>query len=290
MSREQPLAGLADLHTHSTASDGTLSPAELVALASSRGIFLLALTDHDTVAGVPEAASEALARGTCFVLGVELTSSFTPGELHILGYGFDAASDELLTTLARLRESRVRRAGRILDRLESLGIQVPKAVAEPLREDASIGRPHIARALIEAGIVTSIENAFRFYLGAGAPAYVPREALEPAEAVAMLKRAGAFVSLAHPLSCPNYRDQIPALKQAGLDALEAWYGEYSVGEREGIARVAERHGLLTTGGSDYHGPSERSRRELGGLVIPEIVVKRFLRALRPERPVIDSPE
>jgi predicted metal-dependent phosphoesterase TrpH len=269
----------ADFHTHSTASDGNLAPADLVRQASERGLSIFALTDHDTTLGLPDALASGERIGLRVIPGIELSTDVLSGEIHILGYGIDPMSDELQTTIARLREASLLRIHRIVARLDELGYPLPEGSVRPSGEGASIGRPHVARAMIAAGYVSSVAEAFDRFLGRDRPAYVKRERQQPAEAVELVRRAGGLPVLAHPLSVAGLDAALPELIDAGLAGLEAYYGEYTSEQRLAIARLADERGLLATGGSDYHGEGFRAGRELGGVTIPAPTIARFLAAL-----------
>jgi hypothetical protein len=269
----------ADLHAHSTASDGLLPPAALVELASRRGISLLALTDHDTTAGLAEANVSAAALGLRVIQSIELTTTVEPGELHILGYAVDPASDELQATLARLRAARTARAARMLAQLREVGIDLPEETITPGAPDEAIGRPHIARAMIARGVVATVDEAFQRYLGRGRPAYIPRDALDPTAAIQLIRRAGGLATLAHPFSWPAFPDGLTELINAGLGGLEVYYGEYAAECHAELATIAAAQRLVATGGSDYHGPNYKEGRELGAVDIPAVTVERFLTAI-----------
>ena len=273
------IAPKADLHAHTTASDGLLTPAELVDLAGRRGISLLAVTDHDTTAGLAGANAAAAERGLRVVQSIELTTTVEPGEVHVLGYAINPASDELQSTLAQLRASRAQRAARMLVRLRELGIELPEETLTAVGPDEAIGRPHIARAMIARGVVATVDEAFQRYLGRGRPAYIPRDALDPPAAIQLIRRAGGLATLAHPFSWPAFPEGLPGLIEAGLGGLEVYYGEYSPEQRAELAAVAAAQGLVATGGSDYHGPNYKEGRELGTVDIPEAAVERFLAAI-----------
>jgi predicted metal-dependent phosphoesterase TrpH len=269
----------ADLHTHSNASDGQLAPADLLQQAARRGLSILALTDHDTTLGLPEAAAAARTLGIRFIPGIELSTDVERGEIHILGYGVDPHNGTLQGTLARLRESRETRIERMLDRLKQQGIALPRDQIHASAAGASVGRPHIARAMIAAGYVSSVSEAFARYLDKGKPAYIAAERLTPVEAVRLIHETGGLPVHAHPLSSPDFPGSLPALIDAGLVGLESFYGEYSASQRKQIARVAAQHGLLPTGGSDFHGMGFKEGRDLGGVTLPEEVIDRFLARL-----------
>jgi 3',5'-nucleoside bisphosphate phosphatase len=267
----------ADLHTHSTASDGTLAPADLVRQASRRGLSLIALTDHDTTSGLDEAIEAGAALGVRVILGIELSTDVTAGEVHMLGYGVDPRNDTLQQALARYRKSRLERAERIIARLRDLGVVLPEGSVQATSGDASLGRPHIARAMIAAGYVESVSDAFDRYLGNDKPAYVASERKPtPAEAIQLILAAGGLPVHAHPFTSDAFPDSLPELVSAGLAGIEVYYAEYPPERREGLARIAAEHGLLATGGSDYHGEQFKKRRELGSVSIPTAVIQRFL--------------
>jgi predicted metal-dependent phosphoesterase TrpH len=266
----------ADLHTHSTASDGLLAPADLVRQAHRQGLSVLALTDHDTTLGLAEALAEGQRLGLRLVPGIELSASVDVGQVHVLGYCIATDAPELLETLARLRAARLTRAERILTRLRDLGLEVPAKTIVPSKDGAAIGRPHIARALVAAGYVSSVGEAFERLLGEGRPAYVASERLAPADAVALIRRASGLPVLAHPLSSPDFLERLPELISAGLGGLEVYYGEYTATQQQMLRAVADEHGLLATGGSDYHGPRFKEGRNLGSVALPDDVLVRFL--------------
>ena len=266
----------ADLHTHSNASDGVHAPADLLQQASRRGLSVVALTDHDTTHGLSQAADMARELGIIFVPGIELSTDVGRGEIHVLGYGISPDAGRLQETLERLRSSRVTRAEGILDRLRKLGIDVPFDAIAPVEAGASIGRPHIARALVTHGHAASVRDAFDRYLGQGKPAYVASERLTPVDAVRLIRAASGIPVVAHPFSSPEFPHSLPPLIAAGLVGLEVYYGEYDEDSRRVLADIASRHGLIATGGSDYHGPGFKEGRELGSVDIPSVALSRFL--------------
>lgn len=249
----------ADLHAHTTASDGTFTPTELVRAAKAAGLSLLAVTDHDTVAGLDEATREADRIGLALVPGVELSVEGPPGKCHLLGFNFDRHAPGFLDTLARVSEARRTRNGRMAERLQALGVPVTleeiTAVAPP---GANVGRPHFAQTLVNRGVVANLAQAFERYLGDGAPAYVPAASLTPAEAIALIHGAGGLAVLAHPgllklAPGEQIRNRLLALQQLGLDGIEAYYGRHTLGDTERFLHFAQTLGLIVTGGSDFHG-------------------------------------
>jgi 3',5'-nucleoside bisphosphate phosphatase len=270
-----------DLHTHSTASDGMLAPARLVALAVERGLRVLALTDHDTVAGVPEASTAAAAAANLrFIPGVELSTYVEAGEVHMLGYFIDPANPTLIDALARFREAREGRAEGMVERLSAAGAPIRLERVLELAAGGSIGRPHVARALVEAGHALSIGDAFDRWLVRGRPGYVERFKLTPADAVRLIREVGGVPVLAHPHSADDLSGLLPDLLDAGLVGLECYYGDYDDYRRAEYLKLARRHNLVPTGGTDFHGTGVAHRRPLGGTYVPPECVE-ALEARRP---------
>ncbi|MCX5993812.1 MAG: PHP domain-containing protein [Chloroflexi bacterium] len=238
---------------HTTASDGRLTPAELVALALERGLEVISITDHDSVGGVEEALAAAGSSGKITVVpGVEINTDLATGELHVLGYFIDYRDEGLVAALARIRESRVGRAQKMIEKLRELGMPVDWQRVLDLARGESICRPHIAQAMLEKGYVSDEREAFERYIGRDGPAYIGREKAGPADAVRIVKKAGGIPVLAHPADIANVDNIIVELKVAGLAGLEAYYGQYDSKTVKRCVKMAARHGLLTTGGTDYH--------------------------------------
>lgn len=257
-----------DLHTHTNCSDGTLSPAALIRTAHEIGLKTIGITDHDTVNAIPAATAEAQERGIELVPGVELSSDVDGRELHLLGYFVnpgDKAFIRRLTELAGLREARIHR---IVERLNGLGIDLEFSRVRELAGNGSIGRPHVARALIERQIVTTISEAFERFLSSKGAAYVPRARFPPEEATALILQAGGVPVLAHPLTTGDPEGVVKRLLPVGLRGIEVYYSEYDAATRDGLREIAERHFLIPTGGSDFHGPNFRPGRNLGWPVVP----------------------
>lgn len=262
-----------DLHTHSTYSDGLLSPTELVEEAASRGVRVLALTDHDTVAGIPEARIAGKRLGVEIVPGVELSAALgNRGEVHLLGYFIDVDDPTLLETLAGYARARAERMERMVERLPRIGAPVDLERVREIAGHGTVGRPHLGRALVEAGYATDLSDAFARYIGGGKPAYVPRPRVDPRDAIALVRAAGGVPVLAHPFSVGGVESVLDSLVPAGLAGLEVDYGEYSPEDRETLRQIAVRRGLIATGGSDYHGPDLRAARELGSAPVPMAAV------------------
>ena len=267
-----------DLHLHTTASDGRLSPAQLVARVAAAGIATMSVTDHDTVAALAEVGVEAAARGIRLVPGIEVTSVADGRDVHMLGYFFNQASLPLLTFLEGQRAQRVSRVREIGERLERLGmpIDVEALVSTAaLRPGTSVGRPQIARALVSAGHVSSVQEAFDRWLATGLPAFVPRTGPSPAAVVDVIHAAGGVASFAHP-GVTRRDDLIRPLADHGLDAIEVYHSDHLGEDVQQYRGLAQRLGVLVSGGSDFHGedpqaPVEKSRARrstLGAVMLP----------------------
>jgi len=241
-----------DLHLHTTASDGLLEPAALVSAVRAARLQVFSVTDHDTVDALAEVEAQARALGLRLIPGIELSAMWHRVEFHILGYFVDPADAALLAFLQDRREARGRRLQLMLNRLRTLGMAVEADEVLARAQDGNVGRPHVARVLVDRGFVASTDEAFERYLGDGKPAYVPRPDVTVAEAIRTIHDAGGLASLAHP-GLHNRDDAIPDLMAAGLDAIEAYHVCHSAGVTAHYRRLAERRGLLLTGGSDFHG-------------------------------------
>lgn len=263
-----------DLHTHTTASDGTLTPRELVNLALESGLSAIAVTDHDTVEGVEAALEEGLALGLEVIPGVEISVDFIK-ETHILGYLINPYNSNLQITLKKLREFRKKRNPLMVERLNQLGFAIN---LEEVQQEAGgnvIGRPHIAKVLVNKGYVESIQEVFELYLAQGKPGYVPKEKLTAREAIRLIKDAEGVPVLAHPkllqLSSRDLEEAIQHLVGLGLRGIEAYYSSHSEEETQYYLQLAERYNLLLTGGSDFHGsnkPEIKLGKGMGNLAVP----------------------
>lgn len=257
------------MHCHTTASDGAYPPSELVRLAALRDVRLLAVTDHDTVDGNAEALAAGARHGVRVIPGIEVSSLSPQAEVHVLGYGVSPADDDTLGRIAGLRASRESRARRILANLERLGKPVRFERVKQLAGDAMIGRPYIAAAMVEAGHVSSRQQAFDEYLAEGRPAFAPNDALSPAQAVDLIHQAGGVAVLAHPgLYKGDLEPVLDAMMARGLDGIEARYPLHTPQQTAEYARLAARNGLLATGGSDFHGPQGDAELTLGSIFLP----------------------
>ncbi|HET9771422.1 MAG TPA: PHP domain-containing protein [Acidimicrobiia bacterium] len=276
-----------DLHSHSTASDGSESPSEVMALAARAGLTALALTDHDTVEGLAEARAAAELLGVRLVQGCELSCEVGEATMHLLVYFLDDGPGPLQDRLAGLQEARADRNRRIVTVLNEHGVDVS---LEEILEEAgggSVGRPHVAGVLMRKGYVQSVQEAFDVWLAKGKPAYLERDRLLPAEAIDLAHASGAVAVMAHPTSLgfdgPEMERCIAGLADDGLDGLECEYGRYSPDLRASLRALADRLGLAVTGGSDYHGrykPGLSLGTGLGDLNVPD----ELLDALEARRP------
>jgi len=267
------MTGRADLHVHTTASDGRLAPAEIVSRAVSRRLLVLALTDHDSVDGVDEALRSA--QGSCvFVVpGVELNAQTAHGEAHVLGYCVDCSDATFRRRLIERQTARDRRAEAMVRLLGRLGYPISFSRVQEIAGGGSVGRPHVARALAEAGYVGDVDEAFRRFIRRGAPAYVPTPTLAAHDAVHWVLDAGGVPILAHPL---QVLESVPLLVAEGLAGIEVYYGGYSPEDMAFLARYAEANKLLQTGGSDFHGQEVLSTPDLGDVPLPWEHVERLL--------------
>ncbi len=286
---------LIDLHTHSTASDGSFSPADLVALAAKKGLAAVALTDHDTLSGLPEALEAGRRHGVEVVAGVELSVGDGEKSVHLLGLFLPDRPGRLADALAYLRDRRHNRNRLILDRLRELGIPLDYE-AVTARAAGAVGRPHIAQALVAMGAVTSFKEAFTRYLGVHGRAYVPKDKLSFAEAVSLLHAEGALTVLAHPymlgLAGPALAEAVGRYRDLGLDAIEALYTEHSQAQTLEYLALARRFGLAVSGGSDFHGaakPDVEIGRGRGNLRV-DITLLDVLRARLARRAALTEPD
>ncbi len=252
------VGGVIDLHLHSNASDGTDPPEVIPELGAAAGCRAVALTDHDTLAGLAAAGRRASELGIELVRGCEVSCAFSGATTHVLVYFVDGDEGPLQDELARLRDDRVARNRVLAERLGALGapITYEEAVEQAAGEE-SLGRPHFAALLVEKGLAESVPDAFDRWLGSGRPAYVPKARVPPADIAAKAKASGAVCALAHPLSLELERDALDRavgeLAEAGFAGLEAHYAAYRPEERRALVELAARHDLVATGGSDYHG-------------------------------------
>jgi predicted metal-dependent phosphoesterase TrpH len=266
---------IVDLHSHTTYSDGSATPFELIELACSGGARAVAITDHDTVAGLEEGRAAARELGIEFINGLELSAEYSPGTMHILGYYVDDRHPGLATKLEELRTARNARNPEIAIRLQAIGVNIEYAEVAAMAGNDVVGRPHFARALVDRGHATSIQDAFDRFLAKGAAAYVEKKRFTPDESILLIHQAGGVAVLAHPYQLKLGRDRIESLLrelvEMGLDGIEAIYSRHSTEDRDYYSKLAKRFDLLITGGSDYHGtykPDINLVRGLGDLAVP----------------------
>ncbi len=264
-----------DLHLHTTASDGRLSPAQLVARAKAAGLTTISVTDHDTVAAIADVTAAAAAVGMRVVTGIEVTAVDQGRDVHMLGYFFDAASASLAAVLEHQRALRVLRVRDIGGRLATLGMAIDVEsvlLAAAARPGSSVGRPQVARELVRAGYVTSVQDAFDKWLATGKPAFINRTGPSPATIVDAIHDAGGIASMAHP-GVTKRDELIGPLAEHGLDAIEVYHSDHAPEDQYYYRLIAERHGLLISGGSDFHGedpavPARMKRGILGVVSLP----------------------
>jgi predicted metal-dependent phosphoesterase TrpH len=261
------MPGGADLHSHTTASDGALSSRELVRLAAKQGVRVLAVTDHDSVSGLPDAIDEAARHGLEIVPGLEINCDVEGAEIHILGYCVDWQAEWFETFLVGQRAERAARVHRIVERLGELGLPLTADEVFAICREGSPGRPHVAQAMVNRGYVKSVREAFDRYLRSGGPANVPRRRLTPVEAVQVIRRAHGVPVLAHP-GLANRDELIPELVHAGLAGIETFYPEHSAGQIEAYRAICRERDLVATGGSDFHGAHTGRASTLGSPYVP----------------------
>ncbi|UCD08790.1 MAG: PHP domain-containing protein [Dehalococcoidales bacterium] len=266
-----------DLHLHSSASDGVLSPTEVVAKAAELGLTTVSLTDHDNVDGIAPALKAAEKYpDMVFIPGLEISTDTTTGEIHVLGYYIDHTNPELLSALKKLRDSRLGRAQKMIQKLSELGMPIDWEYVEELSGDGSVGRPHVAQALLDKGYIDTIKEAFSKYIAFGGPAYVPRSKMTPREAVELIIRADGLAVLAHPLGISNLETLLKTLTGAGLVGIEVYYKDYPTEDRESLARLADKHGLIATGGTDYHGLDDNTEVMMGEAGVPPYIADNII--------------
>jgi len=259
-----------DLHSHTTISDGVLEPEELVDYAAGKGIKYLAITDHDATDGLIKASARAqLYQSLTIIPGVELSTDVPGGEVHLLGYYMSYQESRFQDVLANFRQARVGRAQGMVKKLSALGLELEWDRVKTLAGDGSIGRPHVAQALVEKGHVKSVKEAFDKYIGRLGPAYVARERLTPADAVSLLRSANGLPVLAHPGDICNIDELLKDMKKAGLVGMEVHYGKYPSSMVTRLEELAKKYDLIPCGGSDYHGEGLAAKTDLGDIDVPE---------------------
>jgi len=266
-----------DLHIHTNASDGKFTSTEIVRRAAELGLEIIAITDHDTVDGIPTALDAIKSYPKLRLIpGVELSTDVEKGEIHILGYFVDFTDKEFQASLETMRNSRVIRAHRMVENLAKMGVRIEWQRVQEIAGNGALGRPHIAQAMLEKGYITSIQDAFRKYIGHGGPAYVERDKLTPGEAVKLILKADGLPVLAHPLTAGDVEATIIELKAIGLVGLEVYYASYSFEDLNPLLGLAYKHGLIATGGTDFHGIDETTETMIGGADVPLRVAEQLM--------------
>jgi predicted metal-dependent phosphoesterase TrpH len=272
------MTGGVDLHSHTTASDGTLSPAELVRAAVTRGVRVLAITDHDSIDGLAAAREEATRHPTLTIVpGLEINCDVPGAEVHVLGYYVDDGAGWFQQFLREQRAERVARVHRIAARLAELGMPIDPADVFALVPEGSAGRPHVAQVMVQRGYVKSVTEAFDRWLHANGPANVPRHRLTPSDAIAIIRRAGGVPVFAHP-GLADRDELLPEMIAAGLMGIESYYAEHSAAQTAHYKDLCRQHGLVATGGSDYHGERTGRTNPLGHPPVPMSVYDDLQRA------------
>ncbi|MFZ5943620.1 MAG: PHP domain-containing protein [Bacillota bacterium] len=264
----------ADLHLHTTASDGEYSPAFVVRAAKTHGFTAISITDHDTLGGLQEAMKEGTEFQLEVIPGVEISALWEHKEVHILGYYVNPDNENLLQKLEEMRNSRQERIRKMVFRLNELDYKIEMDKVFKISGQGAIGRPHIAKVLLEKGYVKTIKEAFVKLLSPGCPAYIPRYKITPQEAIRLILNAGGIPVLAHPGVNPDDAI-IPFLKKEGLQGIEVWHPEHSTSIIEKYIRMAKEFDLLMTGGSDWHGGNKDSGFSLGNIKIDYCYVRKL---------------
>jgi predicted metal-dependent phosphoesterase TrpH len=264
------MSRVADLHTHTIHSDGDYTPHELVDRAIAEGIGILAISDHDNTEAITEVAEYAKERGLLLIAAAELSCQYEGIDVHVLAYGVELDHCDLNQRLASFRATRDRRGELMVERLASNGVTISIDRVRELAGNGSLGRPHVAKALIEVGAVASVDDAFREYLREGRPGWVDKERFEIEEAVDLVHRAGGLTSIAHPSLYPDHRRIVPRLLEAGIDGIEVMHPDVGGDDRHHYVRLAAELGKTTTGGSDDHG--QGGRKTIGRIRVPESMI------------------
>jgi len=265
-----------DLHLHTNKSDGRLTPTELVRLVHKGGVRRMALTDHDTTDGVAEAIAEGKSLGVEVIPGVELGTDSRSGDMHMLGLFLDYHDRAFQETMARFREGRVARVHTIVSNLAGVGVNISADRVFEIAGEASVGRPHVAQALLEAGYIKAMPEAFEKWLAYGGPGDVPRDKLSPEDAIGLIHAVGGLAVVAHPYEGKNVVDQLPGLAETELDGVETYYQGYGPDRVDELLALCGKLGLLPTGGSDFHGFPLAGHEEVvnypGSVEIPSSVL------------------
>ena len=273
-----------ELHCHSTASDGDCTPTELVERALAIGITSLAITDHDTVDGIPEAVEAARELDMRVIPGVELSCHFEGKEVHLLGYFFEYRDEDFLNLLERMKEERRQRVHMIIEKLKAIGLDLTYEQVEAEAPGDALGRPHVARAMVTAGLVPTVSLAFDRYIGNSGPAYVGRTVLSLEDGIEAVRRAGGVSVLAHPGVYGDWA-RIERILQLPVNGIEVWHPAHKKADRKRAKRLGGRYNKILTGGSDFHGP-RIDYHEMGSSRVTECVVTKLLNATVGERALV----
>ena len=267
---------LVDLHLHTTASDGRLTPTELVHLLARQGLQVAAITDHDSTEGLAEAyeAAEAYPQLT-LIPGIEISTGIPGNEIHVLAYFIQYDDEDVQETLREFRQGRLHRAMGMVEKLRELGLKIEWQRVQEIAGDGAVGRPHVAQALLEGGYISEQKEAFTKYIGRNGPAYVERQKLTPREATELIIRWGGVPVLAHPSWVSDLEPTLEDLKQAGLAGMEVYYAKYFEELIQELGETASRHGLLACGGSDYHAVGNSGEPLPGSMGPPLEVVEKL---------------
>ena len=242
-----------DLHLHTTASDGRLSPTQLINLVASKGLKTVAVTDHDSTEGLAEAFTAAEAFPDLRVIpGIELSTDVPGNEIHVLAYFIQYNDEELQQVLSKFRDGRLNRARGMVEKLNQMGVEIEWDRVQAIAGEGAVGRPHVALAMVERGYINEPKDAFDTYIGRNGPAYVEREKMTPPEAVELIRKWGGAAVVAHPAHIDDLDNVLEELKEVGLAGMEAFYAQYSEERIRELVDIASKHGLLPCGGSDYH--------------------------------------
>jgi 3',5'-nucleoside bisphosphate phosphatase len=275
------MGAIVDLHLHTTVSDGRLTPTELVQLAASKGLEIISVSDHDTTDGLAEAYQAVRAFPDLRIIpGIELSTDIPGDEIHLLGYFIQYENKDFQGILRRFREGRLERGRLMVEKLADLGIHIDWERVQEIAGDGSVGRPHIALAMVEKGYFKEPKDAFAQYLGRNGLAYIERKKMTPKEGVQMLAGVGGVAVLAHPAQLADLDNKVAQLKAAGLMGMEVHYAMYPPETIKHLSEVAERHGLIPCGGSDYHGLGNTGEPLPGTLGPPLETVERLEEAAR----------
>ncbi|MCU1349142.1 MAG: hypothetical protein JWO56_2172 [Acidobacteria bacterium] len=268
----------ADLHTHTHHSDGTRTSREVIDVARAHDLAIVAISDHDNLAAFFEVKQYADLHDVKLVPAIELSCELDDVDVHILAYAFDPLDERIEARLRGFRETRHRRGYEMVNRLRNLGYAITTQRVDELAAGGAMGRPHVARALVEGGFVGSVAEAFDKLIGAGKPAYVPKERFRIDDAVALIRDAGGVTSIAHPTLYPHHEEMVPRILDRGVDAIEVFHPQVDAENRERYTNLARFRGIFVTGGSDDHGKVKTSET-LGTIRVPETLIEPILARL-----------